>query len=516
MTKKEKAKYRQFLHAHNGDEQSATHTYVKWKCLTDLYFLSSEVLGLRKATEGQRKRWDPRFHRWMAKILERPHDTLLLVPRGHMKSTMVKVRIVQMILQNPMIRIGLFSRTSGLVEEQLNDIKNMLQTSLLRHYFPDLIPDPGKRWSGWQRATANELTLKRDPEWGRIPQESQVEAWGAGATITGRHYDVVVFDDILNEQSCSTPEQIRKVRDFYSYVQSIKEPDGFEYVIGTRYHYGDLYGTIIKENWFGNRVFVRSAIEDGKPIYSFFTLKMLDKIKKRQGPFEWSCQYMNNPVPADFQIFAPPQPMYAHLPEDRYDYYITVDPAATTEKYSDETAIAVGAVNQKGILYVLEANGHKLPPNEVAEVLISKMEKYRPKKVGIELGLQSALKYVIDSKLSEYYMRTGTSLSTHFEPIKISRVLSKENRINRSLGAFVREGKIFLHESLNDLFMQMEFFPRGEHDDLVDAVSMLFQVIDKFSGQYWNGTSDAGKTKTFYDLFAPKSVSGSWEDKFAV
>ena len=98
-------------------------------------------------------------------------------------------------------------------------------------------------------------------------REPNRSLWGVGATIVGRHYDVIIMDDIINEQSCSTPEQIRKVRDWYSYIQSIKDPEGFELMIGTRYHFSDIYGTVIKECWYKDRVYIRRAVEDGKPIY---------------------------------------------------------------------------------------------------------------------------------------------------------------------------------------------------------------------------------------------------------
>lgn len=510
--------WQDILARHNGDEEQAAETYIKYKCLTDLHFLGTEIFGLKEAKEGKRNRYDPKFHGWLAGKMGVSKDTLVLVPRGHMKSSWAKIRVVQLVLQNPMIRVGLFSRTAGLVEEQLADIRNLLMNPLLRRYFPDQIPDPGKRFSGWQRATANELTLVRRAEWGRIPQENQVEAWGLGATVTGRHYDVIVLDDPINEQSCSTPEQIQKARDYFAYLQAILEPDGFMLVIGTRYHHADLYGTIIKNRWFGRRVFIREAIENGRPIYSFFTLKMLNKIKTRVGPFIWSCQYMNNPIPQEFQIFPPPQPTYGRLPADEYEYYITMDPAATAEVYSDDTAIIVCAVNRHGQLYVVEAVRMHEPGNITAAKLVELMVRYRPRRVGIEFQLQEHLRYIIGTKIDEWERGTKQTLGIPIHPIKVPRNMSKGDRINRTLGSFVREGKLFVQEHMEDLQLQMEYFPRGEHDDLVDALAMQMQLVDDFRSGYWEEPLDTEITrKTFWDLFgAPGSdrEPRSWEEQF--
>jgi hypothetical protein len=140
---------------------------------------------------------------------------------------------------------------------------------------------------------------------------------GVGATIVGRHYDVIIMDDIINEQSCSTPEQIKKVRDWYSYIQSIKDPEGFELMIGTRYHFSDIYGTVIKEGWYRDRVFIRRAVEMESHLS---VLHPLDACQDQatQGAYEYSCQYDNNPVPRDDQIFPPPQPTYSELPPGAY------------------------------------------------------------------------------------------------------------------------------------------------------------------------------------------------------
>ena len=518
VTKRLREKYEEFLERTGGDEELAIELLMRYRCLTDLYYLGTVVLGLGKATEGGRKRIDPKFHRWVAAKLQENKDGLYLLPRGHMKSAWMKVKIVQLILQRPNIRIGLFSRTSNLVEAQLSELKVHLSNPLLIRLFPDILVEPGRRNSNWVRSTASELTVRRDPVWGRIPQENQVEAWGVDATITGRHYDVIIMDDILNEQSVSTPEQIKKIRDWYTFIQSIKDPLGFEVMIGTRYHYADLYGTVIAEGWYGKRVFVRAAIENGKPIYSFFTLKMLAKIKQRMTRFEWSCQYMNDPLPQEDKIFPAPIPQYTELPPDAYKYYITCDPAATTEVYSDQTAICVTAVNRLGQMYVLEALGVKIPPNEVADLLVKKIARYRPERVGIELGLQTALMFVLETKIAEWEREHGQPLIARdrIEPITISRKMSKANRVNRSLGAFCRDGKLLVHASLQDLLLQMEYFPKGERDDIVDCLSMQMQIVREYARGYWTSTGareDQPRKMTFFDLFAPKPKN-TWEAKF--
>jgi phage terminase large subunit-like protein len=513
MTPRDERKYKEIL-KEVGNKEEADLLYLKYKCLTDLYFLGSEVLGMSKIVDGStgRKRLDPVFHKWVADTIQPEEDTLLIVPRGHMKSAWVKVKIVQLVLKNPNIRIGLFSRTSGLVESQLAEIKQLFCTPLLMQIFPELIPEPGKRYANWTRSTANELTITRSLEWGRIPNECQIEAWGAGATITGRHYDIIVMDDILNEKSCSTVEQIRKMRDWYSYIQSIKDPEGYEIMVGTRYHFADLYGTVIKEKWYKDRVFVRSVVENGRPIYSFFTLAMLAKIRQRQGAYEYSCQYENNPIPKDDQVFPPPYPVFDFLPPGKYTYYMTVDPAATTKRYSDETAIVITAVNSEGYIYVVDAYGYKKNPDENASEILRMAIRYSPILCGMELGLQEGLQYLLDIKIREYEQRTRKKIRTRFIKIDAPRSMSKEEKIGKHVGGLLRAGRIFIQEDLSELMAQMEFFPKAEHDDILDALAMQMGIIKELGGSPFD-VNERQPKNTLFAIFA-KKPDHSWEGRF--
>ena len=99
-----------------GNEDAAGKAWMRWKCLTDLYFLGSVIFGLEKAVgSNNRHRLDPALHRQLANLLQSDEDQLIIFPRLHMKTTWLKFAIVQLILQNPMRRIGLWSRTATLV-----------------------------------------------------------------------------------------------------------------------------------------------------------------------------------------------------------------------------------------------------------------------------------------------------------------------------------------------------------------------------------------------------------------
>lgn len=443
-------------------------------------------------------------------------DKLILVPRLHLKTTWVKLEIIRQILINPNIRIGLFSVTSRLVEQELRDIKVMLCNPALRELFPDIIPRPGKEYRNWEKSTANELTTRRDPSLGKPPQESQVTALGSGATIVGMHIDMAFCDDIIDPSTVTTVEQMKKTEDWWAYIQSVCELGAPITITGTFYHYNDIYNKIIRDRHFPkNRIFIRKAIENNKILYkSWFTFKDLDKIKKRQGNRIFANQYMLNPIPEEDQIFPGPQPTYIQLPQADYTYYITVDPSLGKE-HSDETGIVVAAVNKSKFIYIVEALGVKKNSNDLADFILQKIIQYRPLKVGIEYGLQEHLKYIIEARQSLYERELGRPIPLILESIPITKGYSKASRVNWTLGAFLRQGKLRIHESCRDLIAEMDTFTGmgNEKDNIVDAASMLIALIGDFhTGNY--RIEDRRERGTFWDIFRRKPKQ-SWRENFA-
>jgi hypothetical protein len=387
---------------------------------------------------------------------------------------------------------------------------------MLMDLFPEVIPDPGKKGNGWQTNRAAELTLYRNPEDGAAPQECQIEVYGAGSTVTGKHFDIHIYDDLINEKTTQTMEQLAKTRDWYGYIQGVLEPGGQEIYIGTPYHHEDLTVWIEREGIY-DRVVKRGYRENGKIIYSYFTEATIKKLQKRMTNYQFSCQFECQPIPREDQPFPPPQPQYDRLPDGKYNWYIAVDPAATTKTWSDETAIIVAAVNELSWVYVEEALHFKKPGNELAEILLKLNEKYHPHKIGIEFGLQEHLRHVIDLTKSHWEQVQGRPIPMPIEAVDISK-RDKYDRINLTLGSFVRGGKIKIKSTLVDLMHQMGLYNKNYSgkDDLVDALSMVFSIVDTFSYRYWKNPLGLIKKGffTLEELFKKKEAVG-YSDRFA-
>ena len=84
------------------------------------------------------------------------------------------------------------------------------------------------------------------------------------------------------------------------------------------------------------------------------------------------------------------------------------------------------------------------------------------------------------------------------------------------LGARVRESRVYIHESCKDLIAQMDNYTdkSNEHDDLVDAASMLFAIMDAPFLRTSHEDEIDSFGYTFFDLFNEER-RWRWREQFA-
>jgi hypothetical protein len=533
MNDREFEQYESYLEYTGKDENAAMDLWLRWKALTDLFYLGNDILGWKNNTDktGRRHRVDPVFHRWLASVIEKDEDTLILVPRKHAKTTWTALYCCQLVLQNPNIRIGIFSSSGKLVRDVMRMIINIFKALRRTGLFDDMIPDPkDDDCSGWQKKTKNELTVYRpDSEATALIKEPQVTALGESAHFTGTALDIAIIDDLIDKDTVRTAEQMQKTEEWWDYIQSILELHGaITKIIGTFYHYNDLYNKIIRERQIPKRnIFIREIGGDGAPILysSWLTQKDIDRLRKRMTPYVFSCQYKLNPIPKEEQILPPPQPMHETLPPDPmgYDWYMMVDPAATATTHSDNTGIVVGAVNSIKRIYFEEAKRVKKESGDLAEAIVMEaVNVYQkhgvfPLKIGIEFGLQEAMKFAIETKRAEIELQLKIKIVLNIIPIPVSRKLSKASRVYFTLGQAARNHQISVNKKCQDLIYEMDHFTgKGkEKDDLVDAAAMIFAVLDeniyrRFIEESYHG----GRYETFRTLGLPEKKEYDWGAQF--
>jgi hypothetical protein len=202
------------------------------KCRTDLRFLCRDILGMDA--------WEDSLHNDLALFLASPDDKkLILVPRGHLKSSIVTVGwIIQQILKDFNVRILITNAVWDRARDFLYQINGFLtDKSLLSEIF-GRFDGPGSKF------TIDAITVGQRTK-GTI-KEATITTAGVEKALTGGHYDIIVHDDLVEENNINTKEQIQKIIRFYENSLDLLDPGGKLLVVGTRWAMGDLYGHLIE------------------------------------------------------------------------------------------------------------------------------------------------------------------------------------------------------------------------------------------------------------------------------
>lgn len=204
--------------------------FLREKCQTDLRFLVTKIMGMT--------RWSSPLHDDLVKTVDSPGDRkLILLPRGHQKSTVITVAwVIQQLLKDPNIRVQIISATWKLSKDLLHQIKAILTTTALPDIFGSFA-NSTTRWTTEFIDIAQRTRHVKDPS---------ISTAGIDTGKTGSHCDLMLMDDICSPENSTTPEMIRKTVDSYRDALPLLDPGGRLVVIGTRYSMSDVYGYILE------------------------------------------------------------------------------------------------------------------------------------------------------------------------------------------------------------------------------------------------------------------------------
>lgn len=362
----------------------------------DRFFLATHLLG----------RVDL-IHPWLyarCREVESARDGYLdLWAREHGKSSLITFAgIVQEILEDPEITIGIFSHTKPIARKFLLQIKQEFESNekLIALYSDVLYADPRRDSPKWSEEKG--LVVKRQGN----PKEANVEAWGlVDGQPTGAHFKLRVYDDVVTKESVSTPEQVAKTTAAWELSDNLgartdEQPIGRAWHIGTRYSFADTYNAIIERNALKVRLYpaTDTGLADGQPV--LLTPEAWADKKLKQGPATIACQMLLNPAAGNEAMFRKEWLSFIDIRPATLNVYIMVDPAHSRKKDSDNTAMAVVGVDSANNKYLLDGYRHKMGLRQRWEAMRGLRKKWMAQpgvqvvSVGYErYGMQADLEY---------------------------------------------------------------------------------------------------------------------------
>ncbi len=449
--------------------------------------------------------------KWWTRDGAKDHQ-LCLMPRDHQKSAMIAYRVAWEITRNPAVTVLYISSTSGLAEKQLGFIKDILTSPKYRRYWPDMIhADEGKR----KKWTNSEIMVDHPIREKEGVRDATVFAAGLTTGITGLHCNIAVLDDVVVKENAYTTEGRTKVEHQYSLLSSIETTDAREWVVGTRYHPKDLYGTLITvtediydedghlidsdnvyEVWqkevenlgdgTGEFLWPRQQRGDGK-WFGFNTPVLARKRAKYLDKTQYYAQYYNNPndpgeeaISSDY--FQHYDREFLKKIEGKWCYngrplntFAAIDFAFSLRDTADFTAVVVVGIDSSGNIYVLDVKRKRTnKTGEYYKMIYDAHMKWGFRKLRAETTVAQE---VIVERLRDDIKKDGLMLS--IDKFKPTRVMgTKEERMHNELAPRYENLSIWhypggLCEDLEQELVQHN----PPHDDLKDALHSVLGIV---------------------------------------
>jgi len=410
------------------------------------------------------------FHKEILDFQTMNKKTMVLAPRSSGKSSIGNIGyVLWSIVRDPTIRILVCSNTQGQAESYMYLIRTHLESNeKLINLFGEL--------KGNRTWTNSELEVKKPFGYGRTSKEKTVTALGVGGSLIGKHHDIVIADDIVDDDRCYTQAQRDKIEEWYYMVLlPMLEPTGEIHMLGTRWNADDLYGRLIgKTDNNSNPIYNMKRLQiwkDEKNRISLwderFKPDYIDSLKAEAGTVWFSMQYMNevkdigvSPIRSAWINFI----SESEVPYEKLSIFQGVD-LSTGEAKDYFGHCTIGIDKESNDIYVIDTFQDKLSFLNQQKKIVEYDRAWYPRTIGLETnGYQMVM--------AQELIRKHGSL-----PIKpIHQIKDKITRLTRTSAAFEMGRVYFVENKTDTLYSQIMDGNKAVNDDVRDAFLCAYDV----------------------------------------
>jgi phage terminase large subunit-like protein len=463
------------------------------------------------------------------------HDRLLFLPRGGFKSTADIVDVIQWLLCFTSIRINIMTGTVSLAEEFTGIIKG--------HFTLDAIEDKDKKkeWDGpyemgepkvfdADHEFAGKLRLIQilfpehceakpgeQPEWITPARKSKdiagpsVRATSLGKNTTGTHCDLLKLDDPTTAENTQNKDRIASVNREIAMARKLCEPYGYKDRIGTPYHQNDNLTSTVKdeETRFrnGHPAMVKVLMHPAgvvKPGYEDLTIDLLQDhmidlwFPERLTLAVLKTEYVEANKTGDTATFYSQffldlnksfetkfrrELMVARTVDTCPQSGMTFeawDLAYSEQKGAKYTVGIAGLFTMQGI-YIVDMVRGRFSEYELPAVMANFAHKWKPRRVAVEDSMGARW---LNAEIRREQERLRIHVPFEFVNLgKGSKANSKEVKAKPAV-RLLGDGRLYFWKAmtgLEELYNELEAFPKGTYTDIVCSLSLLVNHFNAFA-----------------------------------
>lgn len=424
---------------------------------------------------------------------------MVTFPPRHGKSEQTSRKLPAFILGHyPWMEIILASYGITLAEGFSKHVIGLLKDPEYHTLFPNTQLHPlDQAMSGW-----------------RTTEGGGMKPAGTGVGVTGMGAHALIIDDPFKDRQDADSDTIRATTwDWYTDVALTRlAPGGGVLIINTRWHDDDLSGRLLAmmndeerdqehvDKWdlvnfaaiadtdeyitLDNRLvtepepgarLVRRAGEALHP--ARYPTELLLRMKANMHPRSWNALYQQKPVPDDGEFFCRDQIIEADLGYSSVDgtAYISCDFAISEKTQADWTVIAVGLHMPNDTVHVADIIRFRSGDAfRIVDTILSIFQKYKDNNpvLGVEDGqIWKSISALFHAEAKKRRIYPHVELQKPLTD-KRARARPLQGRMQMHMVTFEKHAP-WLDKTTEEMLR----FPTGVHDDIVDALAWMIQLV---------------------------------------
>ena len=400
------------------------------KFLRDRPYEFGHMVGFRKLT--------PLHNGWIREMVTGKDDATLQAHRGSYKTTCVSISLAIIMVLLPNRTILFMRKTDSDTKEIVGQVKKILLSQHMA-YFVNTIYGVGLKTT---KDSKNELSTNLMT---RTTGTSQLTGVGIGGSLTGKHYDLIFTDDIVNLNDRISKAERDRTKLVYQELQNILNPDGRFFNTGTPWHVDDAFSLMPEPMRYDYKA--TGLLSDEK----------IQELKDSMAPSLFAANYELRHIASDDVIFTDPKT--GADPALVLNGNAHLDSAFYGEDY---TAFSVMAFHD-GTYYIYGRLWRKHVEDCYKE-LISLSRRFLCKKMYTELNADKGM-------VARDLKRLGLKMAGYQE------TMNKHIKIVTYLKAIW--SRVVFVEGTDEAYIRQitDYTEEAEHDDAPDSAACLARLL---------------------------------------
>ena len=382
---------------------------------------------------------------WMRDMIDGKEDMTLLAHRGSYKTTCLSVSLAIKLATDPM-RNYIFMRKS---EDDVKEIIGQVRKIILSEPFRYLTAKAyGEEYGPVKLVQASSTAITTDV-YAAAKGAVQLLGIGTSGSITGKHSDEVITDDIVNTTDRTSKAERDRIIRVYDELQNIKNPGGRIINTGTPWHKEDAI-SLRMPNVQRFDCYTTGLLDDEK----------IAQLRQSMEPSLFAANYELQHIASGNALFATRPPMTADV-SLIYDGIAHIDAAYGGEDYTaftcgrrdGDTIYLYGRIWQKHVDTVLDA-------------ILSDCDRLRCQPIHTENNADKGY-------LFRELRNRGYTARAYAE---------KENKYYK-IATFLRKwwGNVVFVSGTDPAYINMilDYNEEAAHDDAPDSAACVCRILDR-------------------------------------